>query len=227
MLYSVVVCDLVYKLKELYEKYEDDTAEEILEIIREEQRKSSTSPDWEQKLINLVFEKTNLLDNVVNENIRHLKQHRHLSAHPVLNELDILFMPTKENARSHIRNMLEGLLVKSPIFSKDVFDFFMEDIAENQEYFPKKEDDNLEKYLDTKYFKYFNKNLEEKVFKALWKFVFRKEDDDGEQFKNNRVINYRVLTIMFKRNRVNLFQIIKENTSYFSQISRNNINIEK
>lgn len=227
MLYSVVVCDLVYKLKELHEMYEDAIAEDILSEIHDEQKKNSTSPEWEQKLIDLVFQKTNLLDSIVNENIRHLKQHRHLSAHPVLDELDILFMPTKENARAHIRNMLEGLLIKSPIFSKDIFDFFMEDIADNQKNFPANETDKLDKYLETKYFIHFNKALEEKVFKALWKFVFRKEDEDGEQFKVNREINFRVLELMYKRNRIELASLIKENASYYSQISGSDATIKK
>src|SRR5699024_3690584 len=227
MLYSVVICDLIYKLKELHEKYDDSIAEDILITIGEEQRRKPTSPEWEQKLIDLVSQKTNLLDNIVSENIRHLRQHRHLSAHPVLNELDILFMPSKENARSHIRNMLEGLLIKSPIFSKDVFDFFMEDIAENQNNFPHNEADKLDEYLETKYFIHFNKALEEKVFKALWKFVFRKEDEDGEHFKVNRDINLRVLMLMYKRNRIELASLIKEDPSYYSQISGSDATIKK
>lgn len=227
MLYSVVVCDLVYKLQELNEKYDDDVAKDILQYIKEEQNKNSTSSQWEQKLIDSVFAKSNLLDNVVVENIRHLKKHRHLSAHPVLDELDILFMPTKENARSHIRNMLEGLLVKSPIFSNDIFDFFMEDISENQNYFPDNEDGKLENYLNTKFFKHFNENLEEKIFKALWKFVFKKENGEGDEIERNRDINFRVLGIMFKRNRINLRSLIKENTSYYSRISPSDETIEK
>src|SRR5699024_12643720 len=98
--------------------YDDSIAEDILITIGEEQRRKPTSPEWEQKLIDLVSQKTNLLDNIVSENIRHLRQHRHLSAQQVLNELAILFMPSNENERSHIRNMRNWLIIKSPIFSK-------------------------------------------------------------------------------------------------------------
>jgi hypothetical protein len=42
--------------------------------------------------------------------------------------MDILYRPNKELAESLIRNMLEGLLIKHPLFTKNVFSPFMEEV---------------------------------------------------------------------------------------------------
>jgi hypothetical protein len=47
MLYSVVICDLIYKLQELSNRYSDAVAVSILEKIKEEQRENSSNPIWE------------------------------------------------------------------------------------------------------------------------------------------------------------------------------------
>lgn len=51
MLYSVVICDLVYKLKELVERYEDGNAMQILEEIKRVRERDEKSPEWEDYYI--------------------------------------------------------------------------------------------------------------------------------------------------------------------------------
>lgn len=62
MLYSVLICDLVFKLRDLRDIYSDSKAEKILKEIEDLQIANPTSPEWETKLIDAVKTKTNLLE---------------------------------------------------------------------------------------------------------------------------------------------------------------------
>jgi hypothetical protein len=106
MLYSVVLCDLIYKLQELRDRYSDGSAKKILEEINDIKEKNDKSSDWETKLIEFIEKRTSFFEGADCENILHLQKHRHLSAHPVLDQIDLLFSPNKETVRSHVRNML-------------------------------------------------------------------------------------------------------------------------
>lgn len=220
MLYSVVVCDLVYKLQELEDKYSDVIAKRILETIKEEQSQHPNSPSWESILIQEVYSKTNLLEIHDKENLDHLKRHRNLSAHPVLDQLDILFRPNKENVRSHIRNMLDGVLCKSPLLSNKLIVPFVVDLESIKNDLVKDED--LTRYLESKYFSKINYALSQNLFKELWRFVFRVEDDKCEE---NRFINFRALRLLFNRNPNQFLSAVQEQSPYFSQISYDNLNI--
>jgi hypothetical protein len=50
MLWSVVICDLVYKLQNLVDQYGDTIASSILEDIKKIQTDDPKSPNWELKL---------------------------------------------------------------------------------------------------------------------------------------------------------------------------------
>ena len=84
MLYSVVVCDLIYKLQELSDRYSDTTAVSILTKIKMEKDQNPTNPKWEKTLIDEVITRTNLLEPQDKLNLEYLRDNRHLSAHPVL-----------------------------------------------------------------------------------------------------------------------------------------------
>lgn len=214
MLYSVTICDLIFKLKEAADIYQDTRATEILAEINRRQEEHATDSSWEGYLIDEVCETTRLLDNNESENLRHLRKHRHLSAHPVLNQVDILFSPNPETALAHIRNTVDGILSKGALFSGDIFGQLLEDIANEKGYLA--DDQILKRYLESKYLLPMSTLLQNKVFKSLWRIVFKIEDAKCEE---NRDINYRTLHIMLERNSSNLISAIKDQSSYFSQIS--------
>lgn len=69
MLYSGVVCDLIYKLQELSERYNAS----ILEKIKEEQKENLDNPKWESTLITEIKERISLFETqdaleAINEN---------------------------------------------------------------------------------------------------------------------------------------------------------------
>lgn len=62
MLWSVIVCDLLFKLQELKEIYSDDAAQKILIEIETLRSVNPYSSPREKELIDLVFTRTHLLD---------------------------------------------------------------------------------------------------------------------------------------------------------------------
>lgn len=222
MLYSVVICDLIFKLMDLRDIHNDEKARKILDDLNVEKEDAPVSPAWESTLIEKSFKEAKLLENDVYTHIVTLKNYRNLSAHPVLSSIDILYEPNFELAVSLTTNMLEGLLTKSPILSKNVFSPFMEEIERIKNEFVNAE--RLENYIQSKYLQHFNKELTEYIFKNLWKIVFR---NNGDKERKNRDINYQVLIIIYKNNDRVLFPYIKNEIAYFSEFLDNSLTINK
>lgn len=211
MLYSVVVCDLIFKLEELRDIYNDNTAKKILLEVESMQKANPTSPNWENKLVEMIAERTTLLEISDIENINQLQKHRHLSAHPVLNQISLLFKPNKETVKAHIRNMLEGVLTKPPILSTRIFNELVEDLAKNKDRFS--EDKELKRFLFAKYFKSLRKETLNDIFKKLWKLVFKLEN---EECNTNREINFKALKIIFEIDSKETINMIKSEQLYFN-----------
>ena len=212
MLYSVVVSDLIYKLKDLKDLYEDKSAIEILEKIEKLKRSNPKSSEWETKLIEEVGKKTFLLESLDKVNLEHLRNQRHLSAHPVLNGTDLLSTPNRETVRALMRNMLEGILTKGAVMGKEIFTLFIEDLAEHTNHFVNSE--NLENYLEARYFKNINQQTIKKIFRSLWTVTFNLQD---ELCKKNRNINYLALKIIYKKYRSEMKEYIESDVEYFSR----------
>jgi hypothetical protein len=214
MLWSVVVCDLLFKLQHLVDLYGDDKAKNILADIGKLQEDNERSPVWETKLVESVAEQTQLLDIAERENLLHLQRQRHLAAHPVVNANFQLHRPNRDTARALIRNALDGLLTKAPILSKQIVVELVEDLEQASGILI--DDKKLKGYLESKYFSRFNPEVEKAVFRALWKFVFRLTD---EKCETNRAINYSALNLLYGRNPVQFQAQIEADQDYFSTIA--------
>lgn len=213
MLWSVIICDLIYKLQHLRDVDNDSVAQEMLLEVEVKQKANPNSPDWEIHLLKVVKEKTELLDASDFTNLNSIQQIRHLSAHPVLGNADLLFTPFKEQVRSFIRIALESVLTKPPVFLRKVVDEFVIDIASKKEILL--DDISLKRYIESKYFKRLRSATENHLFRALWKFVFRLENDETNE---NRQINYRCLNILYNRRPNELRNVIRENQDFFSNL---------
>lgn len=212
-LYSVVINDLLIKLEALDEIHEDSTAENILKEVRELQEKDPFKSDWEKIIIDRIKERTELIDNVDYAHFQALRNDRHFCAHPVIDKEEKLYTPNKETVASHIRNMLDSILTKSPVLSKKIFKTLLIDISNKKELLIS--DESLGKYIITKYLDNVNERVELSIFRSLWKLVFCLSNDD---VKENRGINFRVLRLIFSRNLDKCIQMIKEEKEYFSKI---------
>ncbi|NHM30973.1 hypothetical protein [Neobacillus terrae] len=220
MLYTVVICDLVFKLNDLNDIHKDEKAKKILEDLKVEREGDPVSLAWENELIEKAYREANLLENDIYIHITNLKMFRNLSGHPLLNSLEFLYRPSQELARSLIIYVLEGLLIKHPLLTKNVFDPFMSDMERIKNEFPTAE--RLESYLDSRFFNYFNKENVEYIFSHLWKLVFK---NNGEKEKSNRDIHFNVLLIMYKKYEEILIQFIKKNSVHFSDFLDGNSRI--
>ncbi|MFP4338511.1 MAG: hypothetical protein ACLFQP_11330 [Halothece sp.] len=213
MLWTVVVCDLIYKLQNLRDIYNDTTAEKILNDIEQRQNKNPKSSDWEAELLDQVKTRTELLDNAEEQNLQNLLKNRHLSAHPVLSQADLLFRPNRETVRSLIRNTLEGVLLKPPILGKKIVTEFVADLAAKQDLLP--DDQSLKNYLDARYLRNLRPTIENYLFRELWKFVFQVTNSDTNK---NRDINFCSLRIIYARRKNEFKKYIQEHKDFFSKV---------
>ncbi|AAU91286.1 hypothetical protein MCA2681 [Methylococcus capsulatus str. Bath] len=214
MLWSVAICDLLFKLQNLVDLHGDAKAKEILEDVGRLQQENERSPIWETKLVESVAEQTQLLDIAERENLLHLQRQRHLAAHPVVNANFQLHRPNRETARALIRNTLDGVLTKAPILSKQIVNELVEDLEQASGILI--DDKKLKAYLESKYYNRFNPEVEKAVFKALWKFAFRLTD---ERCEKNRAINYSALRLLYSRNPAQFRAKIEAEKDYFSTIA--------
>ncbi|NBB23427.1 hypothetical protein GVN20_29015 [Runella sp. CRIBMP] len=212
-LYSVVINDIIIKLEVLNEIYSDPVAQSILEETKEFQRINPNNPEWEKEIIDKVKNRTNLFDNADYAHIQALKNDRHLCAHPVIDKEDKLYTPNKETVAAHIRNMLESLFLKPPILSKKILSTILIDIASKKDLLI--DDTSLEKYVNSKYLTNLNSTIEISIFRDLWKFVYRLNDISCSE---NRLINYRLLYFLYKRNISSCIQRIQNEQEYFSNV---------
>lgn len=216
MLWSVVVADFVFKLQALRDLYQDPVATSILDAIGQRQTAAPTSSEWEPFLIEEINNRTHFLETGDYQHLVNLQKLRHLSAHPVLSSANLLFSPNKETTRSLIRNALEAVLLKPPIFSKRIVNEFVVDIAAKKELLPDQQ--ALSRYLNAKYFRGLHLSVEQELLKALWKFCFRTSNPDTDA---NRDINSRALKLLFQRHPVELRQFITLNAESFSEVAPN------
>jgi len=214
MLWSVAVCDIIYKLQDLVDLYDDKPAKSILKEITEIQTKDPKSPNWEIKLLEDTHKNTQLLDSAEYENLRYVQQQRHLSAHPTLNSDRELHTPNKETVRALIRNTLEGVLIKPPFYTQKIIDEFLVDIAGAALAINTPE--KAKRYVESSYLNRLKPETEISIYRNMWKLVFRVDD---EKCNSNREVNLQVLDIIGKRHFDRIKEMISGDKDYYSHIS--------
>lgn len=212
-LYSVVICDIIAKLETLDEIYSDSNANSILTETKQFQDDHPTNPDWEKEIIEKIKTRTSIIDNSDYTLIKSLQSLRHLCAHPVINKENKLYTPNKETVASHIRNMMEMLFLKPPLLSKKILTTILLDIADKKDILI--DEESLEKYVISKYLNNLSSAVEVNLFREIWKFIYKLDNADAE---DNRLINYRVLYLLFKRNTEACIEKVKAEQTYFSNI---------
>lgn len=216
MLWSVVVCDLIYKMQYLKDIHSDSKAIAILKMVEDYQASNPNNPSWELQLVTEIFKRTNLIDAQELDALETIQKHRHLSAHPILKSTTGLFKPAREMVLCDIRVALESVLIKPPILTVKVFEELVTDLEKIKDLFP--QEIQLKKYLNSKYIRNLNDDVVSHIFRSLWRLTFKTED---EKCNENRNINYRAIRIIFEPKRELLTEYIRVNSSYFSQISEN------
>ncbi len=221
MLWSVAVCDIVYKLQNLIDLYSDSVAKTILDNITLLQERDPKSAAWEIELVDNTYKETNLLNSLEYENLRYLQKQRHLSAHPILNSDRELHTPNKETVRALIRNTLEDLLVKPPFYTQKIISELLEDIAESAPALNTR--DKVKRYVESRYLSRLKPEVELSIYRTLWKLVFKLEDEDCIK---NRLINFRTIEVIGNRQRDNILKKIIGDKDYYSNFSLRQQNLD-
>lgn len=210
MLYSVVIADLFYKLKELSERDEDPKAKAILEFIRSQlaDRDRSNKSEWESKVVERVFNETQLLEQSAKVYIDHIKKIRNLSAHPVLDSEDLLAVPNKDTVRSAMRNALEHVLTRPAMYNDKVAVEFMNNIPSYSSLIFRS--DKYETFLKNKYFTFFTDKLVKKIFGFLWLAVFKGQDEQANEYREEYFDTLNIVYRNYKGIIDSYFQVEKE-----------------
>lgn len=217
MLYSVVIADLLYKLEELRDYYSDSSAKDILATIDKKRKANPKSSEWETNLIELVFDKTEILEPYVYTNLEYLKSMRNFSAHPSLNHNNDLISPSREKTLGMIKDMLSGIFIRPPLFIKRITDNILEDIADKKADFLT-DDSKFEKYIDKKYIEKVPENMIIGIFKDFWKITFKL---DNEECNENREINLKFLLLIMKKYKMKILEDMQKDIIKYNNISEN------
>jgi len=113
----------------------------------------------------MIKKRLNLLSPIAYNHIVSLRNERNWSAHPVIENGYELHRPSREVARAHIRNMLEDVLIKPALLSKNIIGEIIKDVSERYKFFSNNE--LFEKYLTEKYFNVMTTSLKVELFKAF------------------------------------------------------------
>lgn len=201
-LYSVVICDLLFKLDELVDVYFDTKAMEILNSVNDmrENHKNVILSQWEGDLVHRIHKETKLMNDIAYKNFEILKWYRNVAAHPVLNDKYELYVPSQETVIALITNTLKDVLTKPSIFVKNVADVLTEDITKKFEIY-RGDMAGFEEFLKRKYYIHMDDSMKRKLFLVLWKFAFVSDQDLNCMSNLNGLrIALLALTKMFSEN---------------------------
>lgn len=213
MLWSVVVTDLVHKLKELDSVYSDPKAEQILQYIQAEQTKDPKSSKWESEIIDKFYKEINFFETFEVANLEHLQKMRHVSAHPVITSIDLLHSPTKETVYSLIRNALESVLTKEALFSSKIIDVVLKDLNTIRDTLVSY--DQRDRYFSHKFLSKMPNAVLLKFLKTLWKFLFRVNNPETIL---NKDINLDILNSIINRKEQIFIEFLNKEKDFISDI---------
>lgn len=207
MLYSVVLCDLMFKLQELRDVFADIFAKKLLDNIESLIVKDKASPAWEVIMVEELHKNSSMLESDAYAVVSHLRDWRNLSAHPVLDDYSQLFIPEKHLVEGYICEAYNKILSRPSIFVKDVVAVMSEDLNQKKGYILN-DLQGYQDYLENKYFQRMNDAMFVKVFKSFWKFTFVLCNPDCN---NNRKVNYHLLRYMIESREAVLLKALDEN----------------
>lgn len=215
MLWTVIVCDMLFKLQYLRDVYNDEKAINILNDVESKQQQNKKSPDWERSLLEQVFKRTAFLNNYDKQNLDQILDNRNLCAHPIVSDGNLL-QPTQERVRDLLRSALESILIKKPLLTNNIIESILKDLSEKKESI--KSYENIEAYLKSRYFSNFGIQITVSLLSCLWKMVINPRT---EPEVNNQQVNFWALKVLLEQFPEQCITAILENSQkYGSHISQ-------
>lgn len=217
MLYSVVICDLIFKLQRMVDIYNDSVSIRILGEIEKHQTDNPTSPIWENTLRDELVQNHRIISPAEASHIEALQKERHLCAHPVIKNNAELHKPNPASVYAHIITALDEILTRPALLENSLLNLILDDIAAQKKILRKADEFLLyvrEKFLE----KIKSPEIEQRLIINLWKIVFKLVNEDA---KKNRRVNLLLLNELCDRNEQALKNVILKNAEKLSA----NVNI--
>lgn len=213
MLWSVVVLDVVQKVQSLKDSYDDKAAVSILSEIATMNSNDRKSSAWELSIIKSVCTLTDLIEDSEYTNLEYLQQQRHLSAHPIIHSGVKLYVPNKDTTRALIRNALESILIKPPVYTHRILNTILTDLAENGDGFTELKE--LKPYIQYKYLNRITVESKLKLFEKFWKLTMHL---DNVECNKNRFQNLRFLILLALDIPIEVERAIENKPDFYSKI---------
>nr|BAM95165.1 hypothetical protein [Streptococcus suis] len=214
VLYTVVLYDLFFKLRELKDEYSDSVAGQILDDIFNEMRSSDIKSSWEDKLVESLYKQTEfeILDDNVYSTLQSIKQKRNLSAHPSFSG-DEIYQPSRELVLAFIKEVYDNLLIRPSMLIKKQVDIILTFLDEHKGefndynfYLKNNQNNTFLDYFKNKYYTKLSKSFKTKLINTLWRFTFEKIGDIYEQ---NRHINIFILGYIYSEDKELFNEIVQ------------------
>jgi hypothetical protein len=106
--------------------------------------------------------------------------------------------------------------------SRKIFDTFIEDVEAVTDALALNPEDLL-KYLQSKYFRYFSPATFQHIFKSLWRVTFKSTDSRSV---SNRAVNLEVLKLTYSKQRAQLGALVSAERDWFSDVTFNESTLE-
>lgn len=214
-LWSVLVCDAVYKTQKLFELTGDIWAQKKLAAIEKLQQENSKSSEWELDLFEGFYTNKKFIGIGEISNIRDIQKKRHLCAHPVLSEDNALYTPNRDSVKSMILNALDDFLIRNNYYGKDVFPILRDTLKEDSEFYSELR--NI-KPLIIKYCQRLTRPATYQIFKDFYKFSFRLNDEDAVKYRR---MNRTACLHLYKevKKTPSLILKMKEERDFFENVS--------
>lgn len=132
-----VVFDIIHKLNELDMTGDKNAKVHINnfeQIVNGGESKLKEALEFERDILSIAKKEFELLTPNELQDLVRLQQDRNRCAHPSMQAIDTVYIPTAELARTHIRNAVEILLSREPVQGQAAFDRICAEIK--SEYFP-------------------------------------------------------------------------------------------
>lgn len=117
-IWVATVLDLYKKIEYIYSTFTDPGAKETLDVIISA-RENNKALEWERQILDNAKDKVKIINKEQYDRLKRIESDRHKCAHPVMDDEGILYQPTAEEARAHIRNSVDILLSQNAIFGKN------------------------------------------------------------------------------------------------------------
>lgn len=213
MLWSVVVTDLLLKLKDLDSIYNDENAKKILKKIEKQLDENKTSSAWEYELVEGFSKEFNYFGTPELEQLRHLQKMRHVCAHPVINEENLLYKPTKAKVYSLIEISMQSIFLRDALISSKAIDHVFKELNRIRSIINGKKERQL--YFKNKLLPLMSDNVLKKFIEKLWIFVFLKTN---EMLQLNLGINADILSFLADEKKEIFLEFLKNEIKNIAKV---------